>query len=222
MTTPAGRLARFRSDLSEASRALDYEPTLIVITKFHPDETVRELFDAGQRDFGENRHPEARNKREGLGEADARWHFVGQLQKNKVRQVARYADVLHAVDRAEIIELIETGEDIPHREIFLQVNLTDDAGRGGVALDDFDALAERAAASDAVTVLGVMAVAPLDEDPEPAFVRIRQLSEQLQRTIPGATAISAGMSGDWQQALQHGATHLRIGTAITGSRPTAP
>lgn len=222
MTTPSERLARFRSDLNEASRALDSTPTLIVVTKFHPDATVRELYEAGQRDFGENRHPEARNKRDGLGERDAVWHFVGQLQRNKVRQVARYADVLHAVDRPEILELLETAEDIPVRDVFLQVNLTDDPGRGGVAADDFTAFADRAAASDAVRVLGVMGVAPLDEEPAAAFERIAGFSAALRSVLPAASAISAGMTGDWREALQHGATHLRIGTAITGSRPTAP
>lgn len=222
MTTPSDRLARFRSELSEAGQTLPVEPTLIVVTKFHPDETVRELFDAGQRDFGENRHPEARNKRDGLHEPDAVWHFVGQLQRNKVRQVARYADVLHAVDRAEVIELLETGEGIPTRDVFLQVNLTADAGRGGVSDAEFESLAERAAASEAVRVLGVMAVAPLDEEPAAAFSRVAGYSERLQRIVPDAKSISAGMTADWRAALESGATHLRIGTAITGSRPTSP
>lgn len=219
--TAAERLAAFREELSAASQGLAADPTLIVVTKFHPDALVRELYDAGQRDFGENRHPEARNKRAGLEEQDAVWHFVGQLQRNKVRQVARYADVLHAVDRAEIIELLETGEDIPRREVFLQVNLTDDPGRGGAADADFEPLAERAAGSDAVNVLGVMAVAPLDEAAERAHARVFSYSERLQRILPHATSISSGMSGDWRIALEHGATHLRIGTAITGSRPNA-
>ena len=220
--TVAERLARFRADLREASEALGTDPTLIVVTKFHPDSTVRELYEAGQRDFGENRHPEARNKKSGLGESDAVWHFVGQLQRNKVRQVARYADVLHAVDRPEILELLETAEDIPVRDVFLQVNLTDDPGRGGVAESDFEAFANRAAESDAVRVLGVMGVAPLDEEPSAAFARIAGFSETLRTVLPDASAISAGMTGDWREALQFGATHLRIGTAITGSRPPAP
>lgn len=213
------RLETFRSELRDASVGAAIAPTLIVVTKFHPDSLVRELFDAGQRDFGENRHPEARNKQGGLGESAATWHFVGQLQRNKVRQVARYADVLHAVDRPEIIELIETGEGIERRDVFLQVNLTGDQGRGGASDADFESLAERAAESDAVRVLGVMAVAPLDEAPELAHARTAGYSQRLQRILPEATAISSGMSGDWRIALEHGATHLRIGTAITGSRP---
>ncbi|HIY65615.1 MAG TPA: YggS family pyridoxal phosphate-dependent enzyme [Candidatus Agrococcus pullicola] len=215
----AERLEQFRAELREASVGLAAAPTLIVITKFHPDELVRELFDAGQRHFGENRHPEARNKRSGLDEDEAVWHFVGQLQRNKVRQVARYADVLHAVDRKEIIELLETGEDIPTRDVFLQVNLTDDPGRGGVDDAGFEALAERAAESSAVRVHGVMAVAPLDETPERAHERIAAYSQRLLRILPNATSISSGMSSDWRSALRYGATHLRIGTAITGSRP---
>lgn len=216
------RLERFRAELREASAGPAATPTLIVVTKFHPDELVRELFGAGQRDFGENRHPEARNKRSGLDEEDAVWHFVGQLQRNKVRQVARYADVLHAVDREEILELLETGEDIPTRDAFLQINLTDDPGRGGIDDAGFEALAERAVESSAVRVLGVMAVAPLDESPERAHERVAGYSERLQRIAPEAAAISSGMSSDWRSAVQHGATHLRIGTAITGSRPVSP
>lgn len=220
--TAAQRLAAFSSELGEASPASSAAPTLIVVTKFQPVELVRELYDAGHRHFGENRHPESRDKQAGLGEPDAVWHFVGQLQRNKVRQVARYAHVLHAVDRAEVIELLETGEGIPQRDVFLQVNLTDDPGRGGVAAAELPALAERAAASDSVRVLGLMAVAPVDAEPARAFERVAGLSSELQRVIPEAKAISAGMSGDWREALQHGATHLRIGTAITGSRPDTP
>ena len=221
-STAVDRLAAFRSQLSDAVEPGRTAPTLIVVTKFQPVSLVRELFDAGQRDFGENRHPESRDKQADLAEPDAVWHFVGQLQRNKVRQVARYAHVLHAVDRPEIIELLETGEGIPKRDVFLQVNLTDDAGRGGASADDLLALAERAADSPAVRVLGVMAVAPVDEEPARAFERVARHSERLRTVIPDAAAISAGMTGDWREALDHGATHLRIGTAITGSRPDAP
>mgnify|MGYP003880952457 CR=1 FL=1 len=147
------------------------------------------------------------------------WHFVGQLQRNKARQVARYADVLHSIDSTELVEVLEGGDERPLRDALVQVNLTDDPGRGGVAPADVDALAERVAASSALRLRGVMAVAPLGEEPGRAFERLARHAERVRAIDPDARWISAGMSADWREALEHGATHLRIGTAITGNRP---
>ena len=147
------------------------------------------------------------------------WHFIGQLQSKKARQVARYADVIHSIDRVALVEALAPIERTI--DCFIQVNLTDEPHRGGVAPEDLTALAEQVAATPTLNLLGVMAVAPLDEKPEPAFARLRGYSDLVQTVEPGATSISAGMTQDYREAIAAGATHLRIGSAITGNRPAA-
>lgn len=220
MTDAPARLAAFLEDLEQARQARDV--TVVVVTKFHPAALVRELAAAGHRDFGENRHPEARDKAVATAQLGLTWHFLGQLQRKKARQVAVYADVLHSIDSIELVETLEGGEsphERPVRDALVQVNLTDDPGRGGVEPARLEALAERVAASPALRLRGVMAVAPLDEEPGRAFERLATHAERVRRLDASADWISAGMSADWREALQHGATHLRIGTAITGNRP---
>jgi pyridoxal phosphate enzyme (YggS family) len=218
----ADRLAAVQQRITEAATGAGRDPaeiTTIVVTKFQPIGLVRALEALGVSDFGESRHQEARAKAAELPEA--RWHFIGRLQTNKARQVARYAAAIHSVDRVELVEAL-AGTGAP---VFLQVRLGEGAaegpGRGGAAPAELLPLAERAAEAG-LPVLGVMAVAPLGEDPEPAFDRLADLSTRVSTRIPGATAISAGMSGDFETAVRYGATHLRIGTAITGARPAAP
>jgi pyridoxal phosphate enzyme (YggS family) len=218
----ADRLAAVQQRIAEAATGAGRDPaeiTTIVVTKFQPIGLVRALEALGVSDFGESRHQEARAKAAELPEA--RWHFIGRLQTNKARQVARYAAAIHSVDRVELVEAL-AGTGAP---VFLQVRLGEGAaegpGRGGAAPAELLPLAERAAEAG-LPVLGVMAVAPLGEDPEPAFDRLAELSTRVSTRIPGATAISAGMSGDFETAVRYGATHLRIGTAITGARPAAP
>lgn len=219
------RLDTVRGAIADAARAADRDPdeiTTIVVTKFHPAELVRELAALGVRDFGESRHQEAEPKIASLADLDATWHFVGQLQSNKARQVRGYVDVIHSVDRASLLPPLasDVGLDQESLEVFLQLNLTDDPGRGGVKPADLPELAARAAATPGLVVRGLMAVAPLGEEPRRAFERVRALSEALQSVIPEARSLSIGMSGDFHEAILEGATHLRIGTAITGNRPT--
>jgi len=215
------RLDLMRAEIAAAAGAAERsadELTLIVVTKFHPAELIEALVDLGVRDIGENRHQEAAAKHEELSALDVTWHFIGQLQSKKARQVARYADVIHSIDRVALVDALEPIDRTI--DCFLQVNLTDDPNRGGVAPEDLPALAERAAAASTLNLLGVMAVAPLDEEPEAAFARLRTFSEVVQSIEPNATAISAGMTHDFREAIAAGATHLRIGSAITGNRPT--
>jgi uncharacterized pyridoxal phosphate-containing UPF0001 family protein len=194
----AERLAAVRAEIEDAARAASRDPgelTTIVVTKFHPAELVRELHSLGVRDVGENRHQEAMAKALDLADVDdLTWHFIGQLQSNKARQVRRYSHIVHSVDRPALVDALAQREDDPADsliDVFLQLNLTDDPDRGGVRPGDLEALAERALAAPGLRVRGVMAVAPLGD-----------------------------MSGDFRAAILEGATHLRIGTAITGSRPT--
>jgi pyridoxal phosphate enzyme (YggS family) len=221
------RLAAIRERVAEAARRSGREPeaiTTIVVTKFQPVELVRELRELGVTDFGENRHQEARRKAALV--PDVRWHFIGQLQGKKARQVRDYASVIHSIDRASLVDALdvplehgETSVASKTVDVFAQVNLTDDPARGGADPAEIPALAERIEAAAGLRLLGVMAVAPLGEDPRTAFARLRTIGEEVRRIAPTATAMSAGMSGDFEDAIAEGATHLRIGTAITGSRP---
>ena len=224
----AHRVTAVREAVTAAAREAGRDPAdlvTVVVTKFHPASLVRELAGLGMRDMGESRHQEAREKAAELADLSLTWHFVGQLQGKKARQVQRYARVLHSVDRDSLLDALALpagAEPDPGRgetDVFLQVNLTDDPARGGVAPDGLESLAERAEAASGIRLAGVMAVAPREGDPRRAFATLRELSERVQRIAPAATSISAGMSGDFREAILEGATHLRIGTAITGNRP---
>lgn len=218
----ASRWRSVRSQIDEECRRLGREPddvSLVVVSKFHPVSLITELLDAGVRDFGESRHQDAVLKAEQLADRDLTWHFVGQIQSNKARAIAKYADVLHSLDRDSVVDALSTADRCVSG--FIELNLTDDDGRGGVHDPDaMSRLAERIASTDTIDLLGLMAVAPIDVEPARAFDRVAQLSEILQRSHPQATGISAGMSADWREALSAGATHLRIGTSITGNRPS--
>lgn len=218
MSALGDRLADVDARIADAARAAGRDPgelVRIVVTKFQPASLVRDLFELGVRDVGENRHQEASAKAAELADLPLSWHFVGQLQSNKAKAVARYARTIHSVDRSSLVAaLAGTGVDC-----FIELNLTDDPARGGVAPDAAEALAERVAATDGLSLRGVMAVAPLGADPRAAFARVREVSQRIRSIVPEATAISAGMSGDFAEAIAEGATHLRIGTAITGNRP---
>jgi len=216
----ADRLARVDGEITDAARAAGRDPTgltRIVVTKFHPAELVRRLVDLGVRDVGENRHQEAAAKAAELSDLDLNWHFVGQLQSNKAKSVQRYASSVHSLDRASLADALAGDTAL---DVFLELNLTGDPARGGVDPGMLLPLAERVLSTPGLVLRGVMAVAPLGEEPRAAFARVRTASEQLRRLAPGATAISAGMSGDFREAIAEGATHLRIGTAITGKRPS--
>lgn len=221
--TPLGeRLARVDDRIADAARAASRDLssiTRIVITKFHPASLVRELHGLGVRDVGENRHQEAQAKAAELSDLDLRWNFVGQLQSKKARQVRAYCHSVHSVDRDSLVTALSSEDAVSLIDAFVQVNLTDDRGRGGVVASDLEAFADRIAAAPGLRLRGIMGVAPLGEDPRPAFAALRGLSERVQAQHPDAAALSMGMSGDFVEAISEGATHLRIGTAITGNRP---
>jgi pyridoxal phosphate enzyme (YggS family) len=222
----AERLASVQAGISDAVREAgraESDVTTIVVTKFHPPELVRELRSLGVRDVGENRHQEATAKAAALVDLDLVWHFVGQLQSKKARQARKYASVFHSLDRESVIDAlgaVDPASEDPVVDGFVQLNLTDDPGRGGVQPDDLTRVAERVIATGGIRLLGVMAVAPIGEEPRRAFERVRVASERLVAIHPQARFISAGMTGDFREAVLEGATHLRIGTAITGNRAT--
>ena len=220
------RLALVADQVAGAASAAGRDPssiTTIVVTKFHPAELVRELHGLGVRDVGENRHQEAHAKSAELADLeDLRWHFVGQLQSKKARQARRYAHAVHSLDRESVVRALADDGDGLVVDGFVQVALDDDPGRGGVPVPDVERLVELVLASPGLRLRGVMAVAPLGEPARAAFARLRAVSDRVRALDPGADAISAGMSQDHADAVAEGATHLRIGTAVTGPRPPAP
>jgi len=218
------RLTEVDARIADAAHAAGRDPralTRIVVTKFHPASVVDELYGLGVRDMGENRQQELTEKQREVGDRDGlRWHFIGQAQTNKARAIRAAASVVHSVDRARLADALDAaGEGMPRLDVLLQINLTDDPGRGGVAPDSFEELAAHTASCPTLRVRGVMGVAPLDEPAAPAFERLADLSRRLQAIVPDATWISAGMTADFAEAIAAGATHLRIGSAITGPRP---
>ncbi len=216
------RLDSVRAGIVDAAHAAGRDPdtiTTIVVTKFHPASLVRELQALGVTDFGESRHQEALGKVAELGDLDLTWHFIGQLQSKKARQVRAYANVIHSLDRASVIEALGSSE--TSIDCFVQLNLTTDANRGGVRDSELERTTELVLTTPGLNLLGLMAVAPVGEEPRVAFSRLRVASERVVRLAPAARFISAGMSGDFREAILEGATHLRIGSAITGNRRLA-
>jgi pyridoxal phosphate enzyme (YggS family) len=195
---------------------------LVVVTKFFPRSDLDLLAGLGVTEIGENREQEASAKlAEGGTPPGVRTHFIGQLQSKKATAVARWADVVQSVDRDKLVGALARGAETAGREVtaLIQVNLDPDAGagRGGADPSDVPALADRIAGSS-LRLGGLMAVAPLDADPDAAFERLARLHQPLLADHPRARMLSAGMSGDLEAAVRHGATHLRVGTAILGTR----
>lgn len=207
----------------EAGRARE-DVQLVVVTKFFPRSDLDLLAELGVTDIGENREQEAGAKlSDGGPPPGVRAHYIGQLQSKKAGAVARWADVVQSLDRPKIVDALTRGAANAGRELttLIQVDLDPDPAehRGGAQPADVPALADQVAGSDSLRLGGLMAVAPLGADPDEAFARLAAVSERLREDHPQADWISAGMSGDLEAAVRHGATHLRVGTAILGTRP---
>jgi pyridoxal phosphate enzyme (YggS family) len=228
----AASLAEVRARIERACESAGRAPesvTLVAITKTYPPSDVLLLADLGVTDVGENRDQEAAAKAADVRTAggQVRWHFVGQLQRNKARSVARYADVVESVDTVRLAQALDDASQ-RHRDrpldALVQVSLDGDPARGGAAADAVDPerdlwrVADAVAASAGLRLGGVMAVAPMSWDPDQAFEKLAGIAERVAARHPGATTISAGMSGDLEQAVGHGATHVRIGTSLLGRR----
>lgn len=197
------------------------EVTVVAVTKAFPAADVRLLAELGVRDIGENRDQEAAPKAAECADLDLRWHFVGQLQTNKCRSVARYAHLVHSVDRDRLVAVLSDAADRVGRRLgcLVQVALESTPGRAGVDPGRLLGLADRIAESEPLWLAGLMAVAPLDADPAAAFGRLAELAAELRERHPAARVVSAGMSADLEQAITAGATHVRVGSALLGSRP---
>ncbi len=215
-------VARRVADACAAAARDPGEVTLVVVTKTYPAADVARLAALGVRDVAENRDQEAAAKHAECAGLGLRWHYVGQLQTNKARSVAGYADLVLSVDRPALVAALDRGAARAGRvlDCLLQVSLDGDPARGGVPVPDLPALTDRVAAAPSLRLRGLMAVAPLGADPRAAFAVLPDLLDQVRRVVPGAGVLSAGMSGDLEAAIACGATHLRVGTAILGRRRT--
>jgi PLP dependent protein len=218
-------LEAVRRRIAGAAMSADRSPddvTLVVVTKTFPAADVRLLASLGVRDIGENRHQEALAKTEECSDLQLVWHFVGRLQTNKAAAVARYASAVHSVDRPGLVGRLAAGATRSDRRVdcLIQVSLHGDSDhrQGGATVGEVERLADLVASADGLMLRGVMAIAPLGTDPEEAFQWLAGISQRVRRTHHEASWISAGMSGDLEAAIAHGATHVRVGGAVLGDR----
>ncbi|MBQ0903277.1 YggS family pyridoxal phosphate-dependent enzyme [Micromonospora sp. U21] len=229
----AAGLAQVRARIADACAAAARdraEVTMIAVTKTYPASDVLALAGLGVTDVGENRDQEAAGKAAEVTGAGVspRWHFIGQLQRNKARSVVRYADVVHSVDSVRLARALATAAADRERPLaaLVQVSIDGDPARGGALPGSADPgvglepVAEAVAGSPTLRLAGLMAVAPLGWAPERAFARLAEVAEAFRLVHPGAVALSAGMSGDLEIAIQYGATHVRVGSALLGMRST--
>jgi PLP dependent protein len=213
--------ARIAAACRSAGRGSD-EVTLIAVTKTRPFSDIRLLYELGVPDIGENKDQEAAPKAAesaALG-LDLTWHFVGQLQTNKAASVVCYAQVIHSVDRLRLVGVLGSRARAAGRTVtcLVQVSLDGDTARGGAAEPHVAALADAVAGQDGLVLGGVMAVAPLGMPADAAFGKLRAVADEVRSAHPGAVTISAGMSDDLEPAIEAGATHVRVGTALLGGR----
>ena len=238
VAAPAGRREQLAAALAGVEERIEHaciaagrrreDVHLVVVTKFFPASDVALLAGLGITDVGESRDQEAAAKVAELRCAEGadgvvvpRVHFVGQLQSRKAGSVARYADVVHSVDREKVARALDRGAQAAGRtlDVLVQVSLDADPDRGGAPAAEAAGLADVVAGMGHLRLRGVMAVAPLGADPDRAFADLATVAAGIRRRHPEATWVSAGMSGDLEAAIAHGATHLRVGSAILGSRP---
>lgn len=224
----ADRLATVRGRVDDAARRAGRAPssvTLLAVSKAQPVSAIREAYASGQRDFGESYAQElARKATEVSDLADLRFHFIGQLQRNKARDVARVAVSVHAVDREALaIELSKRAVEASRTlSVYLEVNVSGEASKGGAPPHAIEALAARVEALPGLSLSGLMTIPPATEDPEqarPFFAELRRLRDRHLPAHPGLTGLSMGMTSDFEVAIAEGATVVRVGTAIFGPRP---
>jgi pyridoxal phosphate enzyme (YggS family) len=226
----AASLDEVRERIARACTAAGREPsavTLVAVTKTYPASDVALLAGLGVTDVGENKDQEASAKAAELHDVPLRWHFVGQLQRNKARSVVTYADVVESVDSVRLARALD-GAAGRHRDrpldVLVQVSLDGDPARGGAVPDgpdderDLFRVAGAVAGAEHLRLAGAMAVAPASWHPDAAFEKLAAVRQRLLQAYPEATVLSAGMSGDLESAIAHGATHVRIGTSLLGMR----
>ena len=215
----AHNLQEVKERINSAAKSVNRDPDeieLIVVTKTFPISDIEILRDLGELNFGENRDQEAGPKAQTI---PAIWHFQGQIQSNKLKSISNWASVIHSVDKLKYAQMISQFSVGKTKEIFIQVSLdTLPQSREGVDPADLMQLAEQIMSLPNLEVKGLMAVAPLDQPTEQAFVRLQQIQQKFIQLYPAASSLSSGMSGDYELAISLGATHVRIGSSILGNR----
>ena len=220
MSVRKAEIARNLQEVKEriigAAKSVNRDPNeieLIVVTKTFPISDIEILRELGETNFGENRDQEAGPKAEIIS---ATWHFQGQIQSNKIKSICQWADVIHSISSEK--EILKFAQSERKHQVFLQVSLDGQVGRGGANPADLAQLADLVNESNNLELLGLMAVAPLGVEPMKAFADLAQINQGFAGQFPNSKFLSAGMSGDFEAAIKNGATHIRVGSSILGSR----
>jgi pyridoxal phosphate enzyme (YggS family) len=212
----AQNLQEVKERIKSAANSVNRDPAevqLIVVTKTFPISDIEILRDLGELNFGENRDQEAGPKAQTI---PATWHFQGQIQSNKIKSICEWADVIHSISSEK--EILKFAQSVRKHQVFLQVSLDGHVGRGGASPADLAELADLVNESNNLDLLGLMAVAPLGVEPMKAFADLAQINQGFAGQFPNSKFLSAGMSGDFEAAIKNGATHIRVGSSILGSR----
>jgi len=212
----ARNLQEVKERIIGAAKSVNRDPNeieLIVVTKTFPISDIEILRELGETNFGENRDQEAGPKAEIIS---ATWHFQGQIQSNKIKSICQWADVIHSISSEK--EILKFAQSERKHQVFLQVSLDGQEGRGGASPAELAQLADLVNESNNLELLGLMAVAPLGVEPMKAFADLAQINQGFAGQFPNSKFLSAGMSGDFEAAIKYGATHIRVGSSILGSR----
>ena len=212
----ARNLQEVKERIIGAAKSVNRDPNeieLIVVTKTFPISDIEILRELGETNFGENRDQEAGPKAEMIS---ATWHFQGQIQSNKIKSICQWADVIHSISSEK--EILKFAQSERKHQLFLQVSLDGQVGRGGASPAELAQLADLVNESNNLELLGLMAVAPLGVEPMKAFADLAQINQGFAGQFPNSKFLSAGMSGDFEAAIKNGATHIRVGSSILGSR----
>ena len=212
----ARNLKEVKERIIAAAKSVNRDPNeiaLIVVTKTFPISDIEILRELGETNFGENRDQEAGPKAEMIS---ATWHFQGQIQSNKIKSICQWADVIHSISSEK--EILKFAQSERKHQLFLQVSLDGQEGRGGASPAELAQLADLVNESNNLELLGLMAVAPLGVEPMKAFADLAQINQGFAGQFPNSKFLSAGMSGDFEAAIKYGATHIRVGSSILGSR----
>ena len=212
----ARNLQEVKERIIGAAKSVNRDPNeieLIVVTKTFPISDIEILRELGETNFGENRDQEAGPKAEIIS---ATWHFQGQIQSNKIKSICQWADVIHSISSEK--EILKFAQSERKHQLFLQVSLDGQEGRGGASRAELAQLADLVNESNNLELLGLMAVAPLGVEPMKAFADLAQINQGFAGQFPNSKFLSAGMSGDFEAAIKYGATHIRVGSSILGSR----
>jgi pyridoxal phosphate enzyme (YggS family) len=208
------RKAQLAENLAAVKASIPNDVHLIVVTKTFPLGDAQLLHDLGVLEFGENRDQEGKEKAPFV---PGKWHFQGQLQSNKLKSITTWADVIQTIDSLRYVALVSKASE-KNLEVFIQVSLDGEVHRGGALPEQLNQIADSILATSNLKLQGLMAVAPLGEQPDSAFERLAKIHQNFVTAYPAAPYLSSGMSGDYLSAINHGATHIRLGSSILGSR----